>query len=90
MTLRIYSDDFSTFAGFKYNVEDKNEELDKYIKLFLTTNDLKYIQKRLANSITADTIAYIVHRVDLKHFIKTDFNIDGSVNEHWLCFYKED
>lgn len=90
MTLRIYSNDFSTFAGFQHNIENKNEELDKYIKLFLTTNDLKYFQVRLANCTTADTIAYIVHKVDLKHFIKTDFNIDGSVKEHWLCFYKED
>ena len=90
MTLRIYSNDFSTFAGFHYNVEDKNEKLDKYIKLFLTTKDLKYFQVRLSNNTTADTIAYIVHKVDLKHFIKTDLNIDGSVKEHWLCFYKED
>ena len=90
MTLRIHSNDFSTFAGFQHDVEDKNEKLDKYIKLFLTTNDLKYFQVRLSNSTTADTIAYIVHKVDLKHFIKTDFNIDGSVKEHWLCFYKED
>ena len=90
MILRIYSNDFSTFAGFQHYSEDKNVELDKYIKLFLTTDDLKYFQIRLANCITADTIAYIVHKVDLKHFIKTDFNIDGSVKEHWLCFYKED
>ena len=89
MTLRIHSNDFSTFAGFQHDVEDQNEKLDKYIKLFLTTNDLKYFQVRLANCTTADTIAYIVHKVDLKHFIKTDFNIDGS-KEHWLCFYKED
>ena len=90
MILRIHSNDFSTFAGFQHNVEDKNEKLDKYIELFLTTNDLKYFQVRLSNCTTADTIAYIVHKVDLKHFIKTEFNIDGSVKEHWLCFYKED
>ena len=69
MTLRIHSNDFSTFAGFHYNVEDKNEQLDKYIKLFLTTNDLKYFQIRLAYCTTADTIAYIVHKVDMVYFL---------------------
>ena len=90
MTLRINSNDFSSFAGFKYDVEDKNDELDKYIKLFLTTKDIKYFQVRLSNCTTVDTIAYIVHKVDMKHFIKTDFSTDGSEKTHWLCFYKED
>ena len=91
MILRINSNDFNSFAGFKYDsVENRNDELNKYIDLFLTNNDIKYFQVRLANCVTADTIAYIVHKVDMKHFIKTDFNTDGSERTHWLCFYKED
>ena len=91
MILRIHSNDFSSFAGFYHkSVENRNDEIDKYIDLFLTNNDLRYFHIRLSNTTTADTIAYIVHKVDKKHFINTEFNLDGTVNSSWLCFYKED
>lgn len=92
MVLRINSNDFSCFAGFKHTDktwQKHNEELNEYINLFLTNDKIRYFQVRLADETNADTIAYITHKVDLKHYIKTDFKLDGS-KTHWLCFYKED
>lgn len=93
LVLRIKSSDFSDFAGYYYTDESHkkhNEELNEYINLFLSNDNIRYFQVECDKGVRMHTIAYICERVDEKHFIKTEFAEKVRDNKYILCFYKED
>lgn len=92
MILRIKTDDFSIFAGYKYTDETftrNNEELNKYLQLYKANSEIKYLQVECDIDTLIHLLAYIVNSVNCKHFIRTKYSDDGKVQSYWLCFYKE-
>ena len=94
LIVRIKDSDFSEFAGYYYKNSDyteRNDTLDAYIKLYKTSEDIKYLQIECDRSFPMHTIAYIVDHVDENYFIKTDHDTDDvKKKKYWLCFYKGD
>ena len=91
LIIRIKSSDFSEFAGYYHTDESytkNNEVLNKYIRLYKTNDDIRYLQIECDRHFSIDTIAYICNRVDEKYFIKTDFADKNKENKYWLCFHK--
>lgn len=93
LTVRIKNSDFSNFAGYYYTDESHkkhNEELNEYINLFKTNDNIRYFQVECDNDVRMHTIAFICENVNEKHFIKTEFAERSRDNKYLLCFYKED
>lgn len=94
LIVRIKDSDFSEFAGYYYTNSDyteNNSNLNAYIKLYKTSENIKYLQIECDRSFSMHTIAYIIDQVDENYFIETDHDMDNvKKNKYWLCFYKGD
>lgn len=89
LIVRIKDSDFSEFAGYYYT--ESNGKLNSYIKLYKTSENIKYLQIECDRSFSMHTIAYIVDHIDENYFIKTEHDLDNvKKNKYWLCFYKGD
>ena len=94
LIVRIKDSDFSEFAGYCYTNSDyteNNDELNAYIKLYKTSENIKYFQVECDKNFSMHTIAYIIDQVNENYFIKTEHDLDNvKKNKYWLCFYKGD
>ena len=92
LKLIIDSKEFSQFAGYYYTDskhEKNNEILNKYIRLYKSNGEIKYLQIECDRNVPMHTIAYICERVNEKYFIRVDFDNDVTKHKYWLCFYKD-
>lgn len=92
LIVRIKDSDFSNFAGYYYTDESytkNNEQLNEYIELYKTNDNIKYLQIECERHFPIHTLAYICNQIEEKYFIKTDFAEESKDNKYWLCFRKE-
>jgi hypothetical protein len=92
LIVRIKDSDFSNFAGYYYtdgSYTKNNEQLNEYIKLYKTNDNIKYLQIECERHFPIHTLAYICNQIEEKYFIKTDFAEESKDNKYWLCFHKE-
>lgn len=93
MILRIKTTDFDhNFSGYAYGREH-NKELDRYINLFKTNEDIRYFQiESTYNDLEIHQIAYISEQLkDCKMFTRVNLDTDGCYKKaiYVLCFVKQ-
>ena len=91
LTIRIKSSYLSDFAVYYYTDDSytkNNEQLNEYISLYKSNDNIRCLQIECDRDVTIDTIAYICNQVDENYFIRTDFSTNSKDKTHWLCFYK--
>lgn len=90
MVLRIKTTDFSEFAGMRYT-HPKNKELDEYINIFKTNDNLTTFQiEDKCGTMELDLICYCQEKLkNCGMFTKVEYNDDGKILGYWLCFYKK-
>lgn len=92
LKLRIKDSDFSEFAGFYYTDESHrqhNEVLDEYITMYLSNDNIRYLEIDCDRSFSIHTIAYICSKIECPYFIRTDYAEDVKKYRYKLCFYKD-
>ena len=90
--LRIRDTDFDSFCGF--GKKDHNVTINEYIEVYVNNDNFNAFQIESSGELDLKKIAYISEKIRWANpcfsnmFTKVDFNIDGTPQRYWLCFYK--